>query len=585
MRKFRSQMENVIVGPVPQTATLFFLIVAAFFLPLTEAAHAQIWVSSGFAVTPDGKNEIATCSTSALNPTTSQPSLAAADYNMFLASCSVTPSDGSPTITSAQCPGGASGSVFGYPYGNPTGQCAITFQPQPNVTYTLNSTHAIEFNLVPGLAYCGQWEAPYGVCFSDPLGYFSYPWPAIPTYAGVISSSSAPAINAVDNPCSASGTCAPQNIPAQVCQSSVFGICGIMIENPEYWDLARTLEPWQIRCSDVLNGAVTHTLGGAALSLSGGATGISATFMPNFGLTLAQAAQVCGYLEFDWRQTITSLPLPNPFKAAGSDVSLYAPPSFNDPPPQGYAYDNPPSPAPLPLYYSPFTGANDPYALTNNETEFTLTFYDSPADNCLPGGTGASCNGSTAPAGSMLGFTTHLVGIQGDLPGAAVIDTGIGFSWTSTFNGTSGGISIIRSNGPIDSGSGTGGITITASSDTTNYELGITTPPTQLYEDQISTTGSGLAYSRVSKMFVGTMTITNVSENTITGPFQIVLDSLTTGITLSNSTGSFGGWPYLTIQNVTSLEPGQSATVNVRFSNPTYGMTDFNPVVYSGSFD
>jgi len=86
-------------------------------------------------------------------------------------------------------------------------------------------------------------------------------------------------------------------------------------------------------------------------------------------------------------------------------------------------------------------------------------------------------------------------------------------------------------------------------------------------------------------MFVGTMTITNVSENTITGPFQIVLDSLTTGITLSNSTGSFGGWPYLTIQNVTSLEPGQSATVNVRFSNPTYGMTDFNPVVYSGSFD
>lgn len=50
------------------------------------------------------------------------------------------------------------------------------------------------------------------------------------------------------------------------------------------------------------------------------------------------------------------------------------------------------------------------------------------------------------------------------------IDLGVGFSWTSTFNGTSGGIVTTASYLPIDPGSGLGGVTVTNMVETTDYE-------------------------------------------------------------------------------------------------------------------
>ncbi|MGD0859510.1 MAG: hypothetical protein ABR912_09345 [Terracidiphilus sp.] len=205
------------------------LIFAGIFLALPEAASAQIWVSSEFTVAPDGNHEIATCATSAAEPNNpvQPPSAAATDYSTFLASCTVTPSTGT-AITSAQCPGGSNGSVLKFPYGNPTGQCAITFQPQPNVTYTLNSTHALEFNLDPFGTACGQYGS--AACFSDPLGYYAYPWPATPSYPSDTASI------AVDETCSArGGACAAQNIPSEEEISP-----GVFIDAPEYWYLAHT---------------------------------------------------------------------------------------------------------------------------------------------------------------------------------------------------------------------------------------------------------------------------------------------------------------------------------------------------------
>lgn len=219
-----------------------------------------------------------------------------------------------------------------------------------------------------------------------------------------------------------------------------------------------------IPCSAILNNAVTH-------ALSNNNTKISATFTPNMGFTLTQAATLCGFTDFDWQQTVTSLPLPSPFFAAGSTVPLSAPPPFNDPPPNGYAYQSPPNAVILPVYYNLFTPASNSLSLAAHKTSpTTLTFSDAPADPCLPGGSGAPCGGKTAPAGSKLAFTTHLVGIVGLLPGAGVQDTGIGFSWTDTFNGTSGGISVINSNDPVDPGSGTGGINVTGTQNTSTYE-------------------------------------------------------------------------------------------------------------------
>jgi hypothetical protein len=100
---------------------------------------------------------------------------------------------------------------------------------------------------------------------------------------------------------------------------------------------------------------------------------------------------------------------------------------------------------------------------------------------------------------------------------------------------------------------------------------------------QISTIVSGLAYSRVSETFNGTVTIANTSSAAINGPLQIVLTSLTTGVTLANATGSFAGNRYITVPLSGSLGPGQSTTVAVQFKNPANAAINFTPVIYSGS--
>jgi len=95
---------------------------------------------------------------------------------------------------------------------------------------------------------------------------------------------------------------------------------------------------------------------------------------------------------------------------------------------------------------------------------------------------------------------------------------------------------------------------------------------------QVSTTASGLLYSRVSKTFSGTVIIRNTSEGTLNGPFQVVLTGLPSGVTLLNAAGTFDGSPYITVSS-TGLAAGQSATVSVRFMTKI----TFTPVVYSGS--
>jgi len=237
-------MGRTIAAPLLHAVTLFSLLFVAFILALPETVNAQIWVSSLFILTPGAQTETAACGTYAIDPTTGATLASAADYDTFLASCSVTPSDGTPVITSAQCPGGANGSALNFPSGNPLGMCAITFQPKNDVTYTLNSTHALTFNVDPYGTQCGQYD--YSVCLSDPLGYYSMspgaadPWPPMPTFPTDTASIE------VDESCTQrGGTCTPQDIPSEYCGSTVtiFGITictGTIIGAPPFWDLAQT---------------------------------------------------------------------------------------------------------------------------------------------------------------------------------------------------------------------------------------------------------------------------------------------------------------------------------------------------------
>ena len=101
---------------------------------------------------------------------------------------------------------------------------------------------------------------------------------------------------------------------------------------------------------------------------------------------------------------------------------------------------------------------------------------------------------------------------------------------------------------------------------------------------QLSVTASGLAYSRVSKLWSGTVTTTNAGAASVTGPFQLVLTALPSGVTATNAAGTFSGSPYITAPSATSLSPGQAVTVTVQFNDPSMTKITFVPVVYSGAF-
>ena len=100
----------------------------------------------------------------------------------------------------------------------------------------------------------------------------------------------------------------------------------------------------------------------------------------------------------------------------------------------------------------------------------------------------------------------------------------------------------------------------------------------------LSTTASRLVFSRLTQTFNGTVTIKNNGAGTINGPFQIVVSSLTSGVTLLNATDTFKGSPFITVPAVVTLAPGQSATINVQFSKPPKsGPINFTPIAYVGS--
>ena len=220
-----------------------------------------------------------------------------------------------------------------------------------------------------------------------------------------------------------------------------------------------------ISCSDAINNSVPKP--------PGGGISISATFTPNLSLTLSQAAFYCGFKDFDWQQLITKLPAPSPYAQIGhSSTKLTAPPSFFDPVQGGYSIcddagtctDTPDNS--FPFYYDP-SGE-----LATHQTATTLNFGDLPYDPCLPGGSGNGCGGKTAKAGSVIAFTTHLAGVNSD---GTATDLGIGFDWTTTNNGTSGKIAVLKNTTPPDPGTGTGVVTVTGYQPTTNYQYnGIT---------------------------------------------------------------------------------------------------------------
>jgi uncharacterized protein len=101
---------------------------------------------------------------------------------------------------------------------------------------------------------------------------------------------------------------------------------------------------------------------------------------------------------------------------------------------------------------------------------------------------------------------------------------------------------------------------------------------------QVQITSSGLAYSRLSKQYTGTVTITNASGSSINAPLQLVLSNLTSGAALANASGVSPSGPYITTLDSGTLAPGTSATVTIRILAPQAASPTFAPLVFSGTF-
>ncbi len=334
---------------------------------------------------------------------------------------------------------------------------------------------------------------------------------------------------------------------------------------------------------------------------------------------------LCGFIDFDWVQTVVHQPDPNPFSALNMDVvasmgqvngtmipiklggkfrpsvagtvkitAAMAP--YNDPPQGGgYTYQGAAD------YSYPFYC----YVLGDGacaKTNTTLSMEDTPSNPCLVDALGnasatymnsaatrASCGNKTAAKGEYTGFTTHLAGVKFD---GTAKDLGIGFGWKANFNGTAGGINTNKNTAGPDPGTGTGGVTVVSYSGDTNYGFngfgviginGSSSSQTLLDQGQVSVTTSGLAYSRVTQTYNGTITLTNTTDTAISAPIELVFTLLTTNVSLESPAGMFGGFPYLSVIN--DLGAGQSISVPVQFSNPSNGPINLSPTVYSGSFE
>jgi hypothetical protein len=209
---------------------------------------------------------------------------------------------------------------------------------------------------------------------------------------------------------------------------------------------------------------------------------INTTFQPRGGL--AAAAQICNVQAFSWQQSLEALPSPSPFKDVDGNP-LSAPPSFLDPPPGGYK--DKPSDA------YPFAIPPDVLpTLTLDDT--AVSYYDDPEDACLPGFNTPIHNAllqqfcqNQEANGPQMSFRTSVVGI--DQAGQPVPLPIGDVTWSSTFNGTSGGISLLVNELPPDPDSGTGGITITGTDSATLDHIVLSPQSSQL------TAGTSLAYT------------------------------------------------------------------------------------------
>lgn len=95
---------------------------------------------------------------------------------------------------------------------------------------------------------------------------------------------------------------------------------------------------------------------------------------------------------------------------------------------------------------------------------------------------------------------------------------------------------------------------------------------------QVEIVTSNLVYSRATKRYNATVTLTNTSVSPVTGTVAVALNGLTSGVTLVNSLGNYNGAPYTTVSN-NGIAAGASLPIPVQFADPSNTAINFIPVM------
>ena len=117
---------------------------------------------------------------------------------------------------------------------------------------------------------------------------------------------------------------------------------------------------------------------------------------------------------------------------------------------------------------------------------------------------------------------------------------------------------------------------------------------------QVAVSHSGLTYNRSTKLFYGSLNFTNNTSANLPGSFNILLQGLTSGVTLTYASVTIGSTTFvLTIAQdssrdsyihipesvLSALLPGQILSISLRFNDPSLALFGYNTRVFSDPFD
>jgi predicted extracellular nuclease len=94
---------------------------------------------------------------------------------------------------------------------------------------------------------------------------------------------------------------------------------------------------------------------------------------------------------------------------------------------------------------------------------------------------------------------------------------------------------------------------------------------------------SAFGLNRATGQYTAAVTLTNKTAAALSGPFQVEISGLPSGVTLANASGLHNGVPYVTVNNA-SLAPGATVSVTLIANNPNKVAIGYTATIYSGNF-